>query len=147
MWDLPRPGLEPVSPALAGGFLTTLPPGKPLKYFNKNNTCSSLKVKLQQWKTEVLPPPSPIPISIFQSNHCNSEQSLLVFPFIFVFFSFFLFFFILDFAKCFHLFFFLYWSIVDLQYHVSFRLQHSDSAICVCVCVYFFRFFSLIGYY
>ena len=29
MWDLPRPGLEPMSPALAGGFLTTAPPGKP----------------------------------------------------------------------------------------------------------------------
>ena len=29
MWDLPRPGLEPVSPALAGGFTTTAPPGKP----------------------------------------------------------------------------------------------------------------------
>ena len=29
MWDLPRPGLKPVSPALAGGFLTTAPPGKP----------------------------------------------------------------------------------------------------------------------
>ena len=32
MWDLPRPGLEPVSPALAGRFSTTAPPGKPL-YF------------------------------------------------------------------------------------------------------------------
>ena len=30
MWDLPTPGLEPVSPALAGGFLTTAPPGKPV---------------------------------------------------------------------------------------------------------------------
>ena len=29
MWDLPRPGLEPVSPALAGRFSTTAPPGKP----------------------------------------------------------------------------------------------------------------------
>ena len=29
MWDLPRPGLEPVSPALAGGLPTTAPPGKP----------------------------------------------------------------------------------------------------------------------
>ena len=29
MWDLPRPGLEPVSPALAGRFSTTTPPGKP----------------------------------------------------------------------------------------------------------------------
>ena len=28
MWDLPEPGLEPVSPALAGGFPTTAPPGK-----------------------------------------------------------------------------------------------------------------------
>ena len=29
MWDLPRPGLEPVSPALAGRFSTTASPGKP----------------------------------------------------------------------------------------------------------------------
>ena len=29
MWDLPEPGLEPVSPALADGCLTTVPPGKP----------------------------------------------------------------------------------------------------------------------
>ena len=32
MWDLPRPGLEPVSPALAGGFLTTVPQGKSLLF-------------------------------------------------------------------------------------------------------------------
>ena len=29
MWDLPRPGLEPVSPALAGRLSSTAPPGKP----------------------------------------------------------------------------------------------------------------------
>ena len=29
MWDLPGPGLEPVSPALAGKFLTAVPPAKP----------------------------------------------------------------------------------------------------------------------
>ena len=29
-WDLPRPGLEPMSPALAGRLSTTAPPGKPL---------------------------------------------------------------------------------------------------------------------
>ena len=29
MWDLPRPGLELVSPELAGRFSTTAPPGKP----------------------------------------------------------------------------------------------------------------------
>ena len=32
MWDLLGPGLEPVSPALAGGCPTTAPPGKPLLY-------------------------------------------------------------------------------------------------------------------
>ena len=29
MWDLPGPGVEPVSPALAGRFSTNAPPGKP----------------------------------------------------------------------------------------------------------------------
>ena len=33
MWDLPRPGLEPVSPALAGRFSTTAAPGKPSNSF------------------------------------------------------------------------------------------------------------------
>ena len=30
MWDLPGPGIESMSPALAGGLLTTVPPGKSL---------------------------------------------------------------------------------------------------------------------
>ena len=34
MWDLPRPGLEPVSPALAGRFPTIAPPGKPPDFFS-----------------------------------------------------------------------------------------------------------------
>ena len=29
MWDLPEPGMEPMSAALQGGFLTTGPPRKP----------------------------------------------------------------------------------------------------------------------
>ena len=37
MWDLPGPGLEPVSPALAGGFLTTAPPGKSPDYYFKGS--------------------------------------------------------------------------------------------------------------
>ena len=41
MWNLPRPGLEPVSPALAGRFSTTAPPGKPLNSFRtRASTCS-----------------------------------------------------------------------------------------------------------
>ena len=31
MWNLPGPGLEPVSAALADGLLTTVPPGKSLE--------------------------------------------------------------------------------------------------------------------
>ena len=42
MWDLPGPGLEPMSPALAGGFLTTAPPGKSEK------TVLALKEERQQ---------------------------------------------------------------------------------------------------
>ena len=34
--DLPDPGIEPMSPALAGGFLTTEPPGKPLYSYTYN---------------------------------------------------------------------------------------------------------------
>ena len=40
MWDLPRPGLEPLSPALAGRLPTTAPPGKP-QYGHFNNINSS----------------------------------------------------------------------------------------------------------
>ena len=31
MWDPPRPGLEPVSPASEGRLSTTAPPGKPVR--------------------------------------------------------------------------------------------------------------------
>ena len=33
MWDLPRSGIEPVSPAWAGGFFPTESPGKPSTSF------------------------------------------------------------------------------------------------------------------
>ena len=33
MWNLPRSGIEPVSPALAGGFFTAEPSGKPWSTF------------------------------------------------------------------------------------------------------------------
>ena len=35
MWDLPRPGMEPVSPALTGGFLSTAQPVKPFCVYLK----------------------------------------------------------------------------------------------------------------
>ena len=33
-WDLPHPGIKPISPALQGRFITTEPPGKPLAISN-----------------------------------------------------------------------------------------------------------------
>ena len=49
MWDLPRPGLKPVSPALAGRFSTTAPPGKPNLYptFDLNAHSASFNQQFQ----------------------------------------------------------------------------------------------------
>ena len=33
MWDLPRPGSQPMSPILAGGFLSIVPPGQSFSRF------------------------------------------------------------------------------------------------------------------
>ena len=43
-WALPESGIKPVCPALAGGFLTTGPPGKPLEptLYPSANLCPSL---------------------------------------------------------------------------------------------------------
>ena len=41
IWDLPGPGIEPTSPALAGEFLTNGSPGKPP---NRNSLCYFLLV-------------------------------------------------------------------------------------------------------
>ena len=54
MWDLPRPGLEPVSPALAGGFSTTAPPGKPPSSY-KDTDPIILKILMTSSKSIHLP--------------------------------------------------------------------------------------------
>ena len=50
MWALPRPGLEPVSPALAGGPPTTAPPGKPGKCFLNDGTSTSWNIMQPLYK-------------------------------------------------------------------------------------------------
>ena len=52
MWDLPRPGLEPVSPALAGRFSTTAPPGKPLPCIFKVlfSVFNAIKLKIKHFE-------------------------------------------------------------------------------------------------
>ena len=47
-WDLPDPGIEPMSPALAGRFFTTEPPGKPMVLCS-NNTVKALGSWLPDW--------------------------------------------------------------------------------------------------
>ena len=37
MWNLPGPGIELVSPALAGGLLSTVPPGKSRAKFSSDS--------------------------------------------------------------------------------------------------------------
>ena len=50
MWDLPGPGLKPMSPALAGGFLTTAPPGKSLSvWFTSLSMMVGGRGKLGDW--------------------------------------------------------------------------------------------------
>jgi len=39
--DLPYPGIQPASVALAGGFFTTVPPGKPQE--NWTDACKPMK--------------------------------------------------------------------------------------------------------
>ena len=55
MWDLPGPGRKPVSPALAGGFLTTAPPGKPLNNFLKDSWRQMEGRREQPWRGSITP--------------------------------------------------------------------------------------------
>ena len=50
MWDLPGPGLEPVSPALAGRLSTTVPPGKPPSCCFRPSRSMYLLIKLVLFK-------------------------------------------------------------------------------------------------
>ena len=73
MWDLPGPGIEPVSPALAGGFLTTVPPGKSQPLFNNGDAINILQENyllcgLSQTLPVVLP------------NRYGNQKHLCTFP-------------------------------------------------------------------
>ena len=76
MWDLPRPGLEPVSPALAGRFSTTAPPAKPQAPSFKNKLYVHSRYSPysgpMDWKQQdcaSLPIPTP---------HCISSHPLYI---------------------------------------------------------------------
>ena len=85
MWDFPAPGTEPVFPALAGGFFTTEPPGKPLKFVFKNR-CHLLDVGSLCWSLVV-----PVLSSLFLSGSCSGSTIRLFWWYFFFFFLFFFF--------------------------------------------------------
>ena len=53
MWDLPRPGLEPLSPALAGRLSTTAPPGKP-RYLEILIRLATLGVQVEREESKII---------------------------------------------------------------------------------------------
>ena len=57
MWDLPGQGIEPVSPALAGGLPTTVPPGKSQSWFfekiNKIDQPLARLIKKKRERTQI----------------------------------------------------------------------------------------------
>ena len=71
MRDLPRPGLEPVSPALAGRLSTTAPPGKPWIILDFGG-CNDIKVHilklrmLQSWVADCLFLPKILTINFYR---------------------------------------------------------------------------------
>ena len=85
--DPPRPGLEPVSPALAGRLSTTAPPGKPPSFFKKMIYFTAVLVLQQNWEegTEIfhiLPAlthaqPPPLPTLLTRKVHFLPRMNLL----------------------------------------------------------------------
>ena len=85
MWDLLRPGLEPVSPALAGGFFTTELPGKPSSSHldqKAKNKISNLLVYLQApaqppWPQSLRSSPSESPWLLVESQGPDASFSVV----------------------------------------------------------------------
>ena len=46
MWTLPIPGIQPVAPTLAGGFLSTAPPGNSFTWYSDNKYYINVKLSL-----------------------------------------------------------------------------------------------------
>ena len=84
--DVPGPGTEPVCPALAGGFFTTEPPGKPVLLVVQFS-CSVVSNSLRPHESQRTRPPRPSPtpgvhsISCPSSRWCHPAISSSVVPF------------------------------------------------------------------
>ena len=75
--DLPGPGVEPVSPALAGGFFTIEPPGEP-KYFSSVQLSHSVvSSSLRSHESQHARPPCPSPTPKVYSSSCPLSQLVM----------------------------------------------------------------------
>ena len=75
MWDLPRPGMEPTCPALAGGFFTTEPPGKPRGLSYPHSTRSASSNEELTWPT-VFSAESSVLSSVSSGPMCRGVRGL-----------------------------------------------------------------------
>ena len=77
MWDLPGPGIKPLSPALAGGFFTAEPVRKPQTVFEIMFRIEWIHILHNPSFRSIMPPfrdgdpsPSRVPTSLSQACVC-----------------------------------------------------------------------------
>ena len=75
IWDPPRPGIEPVYPALRGRFLSTVPPGKSLRVSWDSQLISSAKTLFFQIRSHS-EPQDPHEFGGHYSTHYRGEEIL-----------------------------------------------------------------------
>ena len=68
--DIPDPGIEPTSPALAGGFFTTEPPGKPSRFEKLQ-----IKRKLNLLTNQNAQLPSATRFKLLKTLNCQDLQN------------------------------------------------------------------------
>ena len=73
MWDLPRPAITPMSPALAGRLLTTGPPGKSASNFLRSKGCDHLLCLT--WAGKQGEPTCTLFIGLPESRKCQSSSA------------------------------------------------------------------------
>ena len=74
MWDFPGPGLQHVSPALAGGFLTTAPPGKSLSLSSEGSAQEAQRTSHWSPITLLLRPLPPVLFTVSLSPYNSFTQ-------------------------------------------------------------------------
>ena len=71
MWNHPGPGIKPISPALAGGFLSTVPPGK----YPQVSSLTKLHPRGESQTSRRLP--TPLRIMVLLEKEMANHSSIL----------------------------------------------------------------------